>query len=131
MIFPWFQRRSEKIKVEVVEAVKPVWLSFEDRLAQIARSQQELNTQAAGIKIIASSIVTALGLPDQTAEVLKELTPMLREIPPLLKGLPPALKSIESQFAVISDGQNQLRREVDHLQILISNLESAEFSATF
>ena len=34
MIFAWFQRRSEKIKVEVVKAVKPVWLSFEDRLAQ-------------------------------------------------------------------------------------------------
>jgi hypothetical protein len=80
MIFSWFRRRSEKIKDEIVGEVKPVWLSVEDRLAQIARSQTELNEQAAEIKIITSSIVTALSLPDETVAVLKELTPVLREI---------------------------------------------------
>jgi uncharacterized phage infection (PIP) family protein YhgE len=106
-----------------------VWLSVEDRLAQIARSQSELNNQAVEIKIITSSIVKALGLPDETAEVLKELTPVLREIPPLLKMLPPVLKSIDGQFAALSEGQSQLRKEIDHLQILISNV-SQQIAAT-
>lgn len=122
MIFSWFRRRSEKIKDEIVGEVKPVWLSVEDRLAQIARSQTELNEQAAEIKIITSSIVTALSLPDETVAVLKELTPVLREIPPLLKVLPPALKSFETQFVIITEGQNRLRKEIDQLQILISNV---------
>jgi uncharacterized phage infection (PIP) family protein YhgE len=129
MIFAWFRSRSEKIKQEIVEEVRPVWLSVEDRLVQIARSQSELNRQAAEIKIITTSIVKALGLPDETADVLKGLTPVLREIPPLLMGLPPALKSIDSQFTVISDGQNELRKEIDHLQVLISNV-SDQISAT-
>jgi archaellum component FlaC len=122
MTFAWFRRRSERIKEEIVKEVKPVWLSVEDRLTQIARSQSELSEQAVEIKIITSSIVKALGLPDETAEVLKELTPVLREIPPLLKVLPPALKSIDGQFVVISEGQDQLRKEIDHLQMLISNV---------
>jgi uncharacterized phage infection (PIP) family protein YhgE len=122
LTFSWLRRRIERIKEEVVEEVRPVWLSVEDRLAQIARSQSELSKQAIEIKIITSSIVKALGLPDGTAEVLKELTPVLKEIPPLLKVLPPVLKSIDSQFVVISEGQNQLRAEIDHLQTLISNV---------
>jgi hypothetical protein len=101
MTFAWFRRRTERIKEAIVQEVKPVWLSVEDRLAQIARSQSELNNQAVEIKIITSSIVKALGLPDETAEVLKELTPVLREIPPLLKMLPPVLKSIDGQFAAL------------------------------
>ena len=122
MTFRWFRRRAEKIREEIVDEVKPVWLSVEDRLAQIARTQSELNTQAAEIKIITSSIVKALSLPNETAEALKELTPVLREIPPLLMGLPPVLKSIDSQFAVITEGQSQLRKEIDRLQVQISNV---------
>ena len=57
--------RTERIKEAIVQEVKPVWLSVEDRLAQIARSQSELNNQAVEIKIITSSIVKALGLPDR------------------------------------------------------------------
>lgn len=130
MIMAWFRRRrDERIKEEIVEEVRPVWLSVEDRLVQIERSQTELNRQAAEIKIITTSIVKALGFPDETADVLKGLTPVLKEIPPLLMGLPPALKSLDSQFAVISDGQNELRKEIDHLQVLISNV-SDQISAT-
>jgi uncharacterized phage infection (PIP) family protein YhgE len=122
MTFAWLRRRTERIKEEIVEEVRPVWLSVEERLAQIALSQSELNRQAIEIKIITSSIVQALGLPDKTAEFLKELTPVLREIRPLLEVLPPALKSIDSQFVVMSEGQNQLRTEIDRLQTLISNV---------
>ena len=129
MTFAWFRSRTERIKEAIVQEVKPVWLSVEDRLAQIARSQSELNNQAVEIKIITSSIVKALGLPDETAEVLKELTPVLREIPPLLKMLPPVLKSIDGQFAALSEGQSLLRKEIDHLQILISNV-SQQIAAT-
>jgi hypothetical protein len=129
MTLAWFQRRTEQLKEEIVEEVKPVWLSVEDRLAQIARSQSELNRQATEIKIITTFIVKALGLPDETADVLRELTPVLKEIPPLLMRLPPALKSIDSQFVVITEGQNELRKEIDHLQLLISNV-SNQISAT-
>jgi hypothetical protein len=129
MTFQMFRIRTERIKEAIVQEVKPVWLSVEDRLAQIARSQSELNNQAVEIKIITSSIVKALGLPDETAEVLKELTPVLREIPPLLKMLPPVLKSIDGQFAALSEGQSLLRKEIDHLQILISNV-SQQIAAT-
>jgi uncharacterized phage infection (PIP) family protein YhgE len=124
MTFAWFRRRSQKIKDEVVEDVKPNWLSVEDRLEQIARSQTELNKQAVEIKIITSSIVTALGIPDEAAEVLKELTPVLKEIPSLLGGLLPALQSIEGQFVVITEGQNQLRKVIDHLQLQISDVSN-------
>jgi hypothetical protein len=124
MTLAWFQRRTEQLQKEIVGEVKPVWLSVEDRLAQIARSQSELNKQATEIKIITTSIVKALGLPDETADVLRELTPVLKEIPPLLMRLPPALKSIDSQFVVITEGQNELRKEIDHLQLLISNVSN-------
>jgi hypothetical protein len=122
MTTTWFLRRTDKIREEIVEEVKPVWLSVEDRLAQIARTQSELNTQAAEIKIITSSIVKALSLPNETAEALKELTPVLREIPLLLQGSPAALTSIDGQFVVMSEGQNQLRKEINRLQVLISSV---------
>ena len=43
--------------------------------------------------------------------------------------LPPALKSIDNQFVVITEGQNGLRKEIDHLEALISNV-SNQISAT-
>ena len=65
MTFAWLRRRTERIKEEIVEEVRPVWLSVEERLAQIALSQSELNRQAIEIKIITSSIVTSAWSPRQ------------------------------------------------------------------
>jgi hypothetical protein len=42
LTFTWLRRRIERLKEEVVKEVRPVWLSVEDRLAEIARSQSEL-----------------------------------------------------------------------------------------
>jgi chromosome segregation ATPase len=95
--------------------VKPVWLSVEERLIQIAKAQTELNRQAQEIRNIARSIVQELGNQEGAAEVLRRLSPLLGE-------LLPTLRSIESRFELIRDGQSRLKDNISHLEMMISKV---------
>ncbi len=122
MTLEWLWGRSTAIKNEIVDEVKPVWLSVEDRLEQIARSEAELKKEADDIKKIASSIVRTLGIADNSTRILKDLAPILQEIPPLLKVVPPVLRSIDSQFETINKAQIELRDGINKLHALISDI---------
>ena len=122
MTLEWLWGRSTAIKNEIVEEVKPVWLSVEDRLEQIAKSGAELKKEADDIKDIASLIVRNLGIADNSTQILKDLAPILQEIPPLLKVVPPVLKSIDSQFETINKAQIELRDGINKLHALISDI---------
>jgi hypothetical protein len=72
---PWFWRTPEAKMQERVLEVNPVWLSVEDRLAKMAKSQLELNRQAEEIKSITTSIVITFGISEKTTEIQNERRP--------------------------------------------------------
>jgi chromosome segregation ATPase len=111
----WLGRKSDEERKKGIEGVKPVLLSVEERLVQIARSQTELNRQAEEIKNIASSIIQELGVQEGVAEILKKLSPLLGE-------LLPALRAIESQFEFVKDGQGRLQDNIKRLETMISQV---------
>jgi chromosome segregation ATPase len=111
----WLGRKSDEERKKGIEGVKPVLLSVEERLVQIARSQTELNRQAEEIKNIASSIIQELGVQEGVAEILKKLSPLLGE-------LLPALSAIESQFEFVKDGQGRLQDNIKRLETMISQV---------
>ena len=127
MTIGWLTRNSAAIRNEIAVEVKPVWLPVEERLTQIARSE-ELKKEADDIKDIASSIVRTLVTTDDAAQILKHLAPILQEIPPLLKEVQPILKSIDSQFAAMSKLQTELKADIDKLHALILDLSKKNSS---
>ena len=128
MTIGWLTRNSAAIRNEIAVEVKPVWLSVEERLTQIARSEEELKKEADDMKDIASSIVRTLVTTDDAAQILKHLAPILQEIPPLLKEVQPILKSIDSQFAAMSKLQTELKADIDKLHALILDLSKKNSS---
>jgi hypothetical protein len=122
----WFWRTTEEISEEIKEEIalelKPEWVSVDDRLIEIVKSEAELNRQAHEIKDIASAIVQRLGVSDKVTEVLKELSPVIKQILPLLKEVPPALKSIDDHLDLLDEGQSQLQRDIGKLLVLMSNM---------
>ena len=111
----WLGRKSDREKEGDIEDVKPVWLSVEERIVQIAKSQTELNRQAQEIKNIASSIVQELGSQEGAAVILQELSRLLGE-------MPHALRSIEDQFGLIRNGQSRLQDDIARLETMISKV---------
>lgn len=124
----WFWRTTEEIPEELKEEtaleLRPEWVSVEDRLIEIVKSEAELNRQALEIKDIASSIVQRLGASDKATEVLKELSPVIKQILPLLKEVPPTLKSINDHLDRLDEGQSQLQRDINKLLVLMSSMST-------
>ena len=122
----WFWRAtdeiSEEINHEIALELKPEWVSVEDRLIEIVKSEAELHRQAHEIKDIASAIVQRLGVSDKATEVLQELGPVIKQILPLLNEVPPALKSIDDHLDLLDERQSQLQRDIGRLLVLMSNM---------
>jgi hypothetical protein len=102
--------------------VNPVWLSVEDRLVKMVKSQLELNRQSEEIKSITTSITITLGISEKTTEILKRLAPVLKEVVPLLNEVPQDLKSIDVQFELVSEGERKLQKEFNGLLAMVLNM---------
>jgi uncharacterized phage infection (PIP) family protein YhgE len=128
----WFWRTSEEIsegiKDEIALELKPEWLSVEDRLMEIVKSEAELNRQAHEIKNIASSIVQTVAASDKATEALEILSPVIKETVPLLREISPGLKSINAHLELLDEGQSQLQRDIGRLLTCLSGI-SAQLTA--
>lgn len=95
--------------------------NVEERLAEIAESQFDLNRNTQEIKELTEDIVRTLN-SDVYNDLLVRLVPPLELIPSLLQEMAPSIKSMETKFTDLQQGQTKIQNDVAHVVSLITDL---------
>ncbi|HTI80078.1 MAG TPA: hypothetical protein VL614_06465 [Acetobacteraceae bacterium] len=96
-------------------------LHVEERLAEIAESQSELNRNTQEIKELTANIVKTLNSGVYN-DLLVRLVPPLELIPSLLQDMAPSIKSMEAKFTDLHQGQVKIQNDVTQAISLITDL---------
>jgi hypothetical protein len=108
----WF-RMAALTKSDIVQV--------EERLADISKSQDDLDLVIGEIRSLTADIVSTLYTNADIAAVAK-VAPLLATIPPLLREVAPGIKTLEARFASICLEQHQIQTDVAQLLSLVSGL---------
>jgi hypothetical protein len=93
----------------------------EERLAEIAESQSELNRNTQEIKDLTANIVKTLN-SGVSNDLLVRLVPPLELIPPLLQEMAPSITSMKTEFSELQQSQRELQSNILHVISLINGL---------
>ena len=105
----WFQN-SPELKEDIVH--------FEERLAIISKSQDDLNRHTQEIKSLTLDIIRTLD-SNVSNDILIRLAPILESIPSLLQEMTPVMQSLATRFADLHQSQLKIQNDISSVLSMI------------
>ena len=110
----WFSQ-SQELKEDIVH--------FEERLAIITKSQDDLNRHTQEIKNLTLDIIRTLDA-NVSNDILIRLAPILESIPSLLGEMTPAIQSIAARFADLHQSQLKIQGDISSMLSMITAMST-------